>query len=47
MHTFRYFYLSLTLLLVLTFATLKAGAQAELVQNGSFETGDFTGWTVV
>ncbi|MGZ4982921.1 MAG: hypothetical protein ACXWG7_08540 [Chthoniobacterales bacterium] len=31
----------------LTYAFLTAAASAQLVVNGGFETGDFTGWTVV
>lgn len=47
MHNFRHLSVVFTLLLVLALSGLKANAQLELVENGSFETGDFTGWTVV
>ncbi|MEW6146169.1 MAG: IPTL-CTERM sorting domain-containing protein [Thermodesulfobacteriota bacterium] len=45
----RYFAFSiiLSLLLLSSFLSMKAHAQLELIENGSFETGDFTGWTVI
>ncbi len=39
--------LFLALALALSFFYTSAHAQLELVENGSFETGDFDGWTVV
>jgi len=45
MRSFHYLSIIFTLLFVLTLAGFKANAQ-ELVTNGDFETGDFTGWTL-
>lgn len=39
--------LILSLLFVSILISHKANAQSNLFQNGSFETGDFTGWTVI
>ena len=46
MRTFHPLYVVYTLLFVFALTGLKANAQI-LMKNGSFETGDFTGWTVV
>lgn len=43
----RAFSIVLTLLFVSIFITHNVNAQGNLFQNGSFETGDFSGWTVI
>jgi len=44
---FGFFVLTLLLFASFLFINQTASAQLELFENGSFETGDFTGWTVV
>ncbi|HVY54722.1 MAG TPA: IPTL-CTERM sorting domain-containing protein, partial [Thermodesulfobacteriota bacterium] len=44
LHTFS---VCFVFLILFGFQPVKAFAQGELIQNGSFETGDFTGWTVI
>ncbi len=44
MYNIRSFFLILTVLFIPVFAGFNSNAQ-ELVTNGNFETGDFTGWT--
>lgn len=38
---------TLVLFLALALSCFSAYARAQIIENGSFETGDFTGWTVV
>jgi hypothetical protein len=47
MYTLRSRCFLFTLLSVFALTALKADAQQEPVENGGFETQDFTGWTVV
>ena len=47
MRTFHVFSLALLLAFVFSFFYTSAQAQVDPFVNGSFETGDFTGWTVV
>ena len=47
MRTFHVFSLALFLAFVFSFFYTDAQAQVDPFVNGSFETGDFTGWTVV
>lgn len=47
MRIFRAFSLAVIFVFTLYLLSTNVHAQLELFENGSFETGDFTGWTVV
>ena len=45
MYQFRYLTVAFSLLIALMILVPGTNAQEDIVTNGSFETGDFTGWT--